>query len=79
MREFAPLLQPPFRICLGEIQTRKRLLKKEKKQQQQQQQRKKAQKKAIYYDKTQHTNFRGTEPPFSSYKTTLKEQLNGEK
>jgi len=33
--------------------------------------------KVLYYDKTQHSKFRA-KPPFSSYKTTLKENLNGE-
>ena len=36
------------------------------------------QKKAVYQDKIKHVNFRGN-PPLSSYKTTLKQQLNGEK
>ena len=31
---------------------------------------------AIYYNKTQHANFRGR-PLFSSYKTTFKQQLHG--
>ena len=35
-------------------------------------------KKAIYYDNTQHAIVRGS-PPFSNYKTTLKQQLSGEK
>jgi len=38
----------------------------------------KVQTNAIYYDKTQNANF-GVIPPLSSYKTTLKQQLNGEK
>ena len=36
------------------------------------------QKKAVYKDKIKHVNFR-CNPPLSSYKTTVKQQLKGEK
>ena len=40
----------------------------------------KVQKSAIYQDKTQHANFRGDpELQIVSYKSTLKQQLNGKK
>ena len=38
----------------------------------------KIQKNAIYEDKTEHTNFQGN-PLYQAKKTTLKQQLNGEK